>query len=389
MLGNFQYHNPTKLYFGDQALENLEAELNCYGKKVMLIYGGGSIKKNGLYKKVYEILEKCNKIVIEVSGVMPNPTIEKLEEGIRMAREEEVDFILAVGGGSVIDYGKAVAISTYCEENPWEKYFKRMEKISCQVIPIGAVLTMAGTGSEMDGGMVITNPKEKMKLGHNFTDIRVFPRFAIMDPKITYSVPQYHMAAGIFDIMSHILEQYFSGIDDNTSDYIAEGLLKSLIQSGKAAIRNPMDYEARSNIMWIATWAMNSLIAKGKEGDWMVHKIAQSIAAYTDATHGMTLSAVSMAYYRYIMKYGLPKFKRYAINVWNIDPEGKSDERIAKEGLDEMEQYMKELGVMMKASEVGVNEDNIKKIAQSTKIMTGGYKVLTLEEVEQILKESR
>lgn len=388
MLGNFCYQNPTKIHFGDQALEHLEEELKQYGKKIMLVYGSGSIKKNGLYERICMILDKCGKSVIEEPGVMPNPTVEKLKEGIQLARENEVEFILAVGGGSVLDFGKAVAISVYCDEDPWEKYFKRMEDISCEVVPMGAILTMVGTGSEMDGGMVITDPIEKLKLGHNFTDPRVFPKFAIMDPKITYTVSKYQMAAGIFDILSHIIEQYFSGNDDNTSDYIAEGLLRSLIYSSRIAMADPKNYEARSNIMWIATWAMNSLIAKGKTGDWMVHKIGQSIAAFTDATHGMTLSAVSMAYYRHIMKAGLPKFKRYAVNVWAINPSGKSDEEISAEGLLAMEQFMKEIGVVMHASEVGVTKENLQAIAESTRIMTGGYKTLDTEEIVSILRES-
>lgn len=388
MLGKFNYQNPTKLYFGENAIENMESEMGKYGNKVMFVYGGGSIKKNGLYQKIITLLRKCGKQVVEESGVMPNPTLAKFQEGLALARKENIDFILAVGGGSVIDYGKAIAISVNCMEDPWEKYFKRMEDVSCDVLPVGAVLTMAGTGSEMDGGMVITNPEENLKLGHNFTDTRVYPKFAIMDPTVTYSVPKYQMVAGIFDVMSHIIEQYFSGEDDNTSDYIAEGLLKSLIHSSKIAIKDPVNYEARSNIMWIATWAMNSLIAKGKTGDWMVHKIGQSIAAYTDATHGMTLSAVSMAYYRHIMKDGLMKFKRYAVNVWGISEQGKTDIEIAEAGLDAMEEYMKELGVVMHAAEVGLTESLIKEIAASTRIMTGGYRTLTTEEIEKILRES-
>lgn len=387
MLGNFSYANPTKLYFGEDSLVCLKEELPKYGKNVQLVYGGGSIKKNGIYEKVTGILRECGKNVFEDAGVMPNPTVEKLYEGCRIARDNQVDLILAVGGGSVCDYAKAVSVSAFCEEDPWEKYYLRMEDVDNRIIPVGCVLTMVGTGSEMNGGAVITNHGSKLKIGHVFGE-NVFPKFSILNPVFTFTLPKYQMVAGFFDIMSHILEQYFSGEDDNTSDYIMEGLLKSLIHSSRIAVENPEDYEARSNIMWIATWALNTLVAKGKTTDWMVHMIGQSIGAYTDATHGMTLSAVSMAYYRHICPYGLSKFVRYAVNVWEVRPEGKTAEEIAAEGFLRMEDYMKELGLVMRIGELGVTEDMLAGIAEGTFIMDGGYKVLDKDEIMEILKAS-
>lgn len=387
MLGNFTYSNPTKLYFGDKALENLKTELNNYGQNIMLVYGGDSIKENGIYQQVIDILKECNKTVFEDPGVMPNPTVEKLYEGCKIAKDNNVDLILAVGGGSVCDYSKAVSVSAYCEEDPWDKYYLRMEDVSNKIIPVGCVLTMVGTGSEMNGGSVITNHQSKLKIGHVFGD-NVFPKFSILNPTFTFTLPKYQMVAGFYDIMSHILEQYFSGDDDNTSDYIMEGLLKSLIHSSKIAVENPQDYEARSNIMWIATWALNTLVAKGKTTDWMVHMIGQSVGAYTDATHGMTLAAVSIPYYKHIMPYGLNKFKRYAINVWNVNPQNKTDEEIALEGLNEMENYMKEIGLVMNLKDLNVTEDMLDGIADGTFIMEGGYKILNHEEIVEILKES-
>lgn len=300
MLGNFSYSNPTKLYFGEDSLNYLNEELPKYGTNVLLVYGGGSIKANGIYDKVVKILNENGKTIVEDAGVMPNPTVDKLKEGCQRAKAGQVDLILAVGGGSVCDYAKAVSVSTYCEDDPWEKYYLRFEDVDNQIIPVGCVLTMVGTGSEMNGGAVITNHESKQKIGHVFGE-NVFPKFSILNPLYTLTLPQYQMVAGFYDIMSHILEQYFSGTDDNTSDYLMEGLLKSLIHSSRIAVKNPSDYEARSNIMWIATWALNTFVAKGKSTDWMVHMIGQSIGAYTDATHGMTLSAVSMAYYHLIM----------------------------------------------------------------------------------------
>ncbi|MGN8913344.1 iron-containing alcohol dehydrogenase [Anaerofustis butyriciformans] len=387
MLGNFSYSNPTKLYFGEDSLNYLNDELKNYGKNIMLSYGGGSIKKNGIYDKVIKILKANDKNIFEDPGVMPNPTVEKLYEGCKIAKENKVDLILAVGGGSVCDYAKAVSVSTYCDEDPWDKYYLRMEDVDNEIIPVGCVLTMVGTGSEMNGGAVITNHEQKLKIGHVFGE-NVFPKFSILNPPYTYTLPKYQMVAGFYDIMNHITEQYFSDDDDNTSDYISEGLLKSLIYSSRIAVKNPTDYEARSNIMWIATWALNTLIAKGKTTDWMVHMIGQSIGAYTDATHGMTLSAISMAYYRYICSYGLNKFKRFAVNVWGVNPKNKTDEEIAKEGLDRMEEWMKEIGLVMNIKDLGVKEDMLEGIAKGSFIMEGGYKKLSHEEVVQILKES-
>lgn len=389
MLGNFTYCNPTKLYFGKDALNGLKEELPKYGKNVLLVYGGGSIKKNGIYDKVVAALNECGKTVYEDAGVMPNPTVDKLYEGVQRARDAKADFILAVGGGSVCDYAKAVSISVNCNEDPWEKYYIRFEDVEpdCKIIPVGCVLTMVGTGSEMNGGSVITNHKQKLKIGHVFGE-NVFPKFSILNPEFTYSLPRYQMVAGFYDIMSHILEQYFSGDDDNTSDYISEGLLRSLIHSSEIAVKNPADYEARSNIMWTATWALNTLIAKGKATDWEVHMVGQAVGAVTDATHGMTLAAVSMAYYKLIMPYGLKKFVRYATNVWGVNPVGKTDETIAEEGLAAMEAWMRRIGLVMNVSELGVTDENLEDVVKATLIMEGGYKVLTQDDVRNILKAS-
>ena len=387
MLGNFTYHNPTKLYFGEDSLKNLKDELGNYGQNVLLVYGGGSIKKNGVYDEITAVLRECAKTVTEVSGVMPNPTATKLLEGVKIAREFKPDLILAVGGGSVCDYSKAVSVSVNCDDDPWEKYFMRFEEPDCEIVPVGCILTMAGTGSEMNGGSVITNHDVKLKIGHVFAD-DVMPKFSILNPRYTMTLPKYQMCAGIYDIMNHICEQYFSGEDDNTSDYISEGLMKGLIHASYIAVKDPQDYEARSNIMWTATWALNTLVAKGKSTDWMVHMLGQAVGAYTDATHGMTLAAVSLPYYRYIMPYGIKKFARFAVNVWGISPDGKSDEQLANEGLDAMESWMKEIGLVMNISELGATEDMIEGIAKATIILTGGYKALEKDEVKKILKDS-
>lgn len=388
MLGDFTYCNPTKLYFGENVLDNLSTELRKYGENVVLVYGGGSIKKNGIYDEVMDILKKEGKNVAEIAGVMPNPTVEKLYEGVEIARNHKADFILAVGGGSVCDFSKAVSVSVNCDEDPWEKYYIRFEEPTCETLPVGCVLTMVGTGSEMNAGSVITNHKAKLKIGHVFADEKIMPKFSILNPKYTLTLPHRQMVSGIYDIFNHICEQYFSGTDDNTSDYISEGLMKSLIHSSRIANKNDQDYEARSNIMWTATWALNTLVAKGKSTDWMVHMLGQAVGAITDATHGMTLAAVSLPYYKYIMDVGLPKFVRFAENVWNIRPEGKSDKEIALAGLDAMESWMRELGVAMSITELGATEEMLDDLVNATIILDGGYKVLTKDDIREIFKQS-
>ena len=387
MLGNFSYVNPTKLYFGKDALSFLPGELARYGKHVALVYGGGSIKRNGIYDQVMDVLKKAGKEVTEISGVMSNPTADKLKEGVQIARKANVDFILAVGGGSCCDYAKALSVSVHYDGEPWDKYFLKMEEPDCEIVPVGCVLTMVGTGSEMNAGSVITNHEQKLKIGHVFGE-EVMPRFSILNPEFTMTVPQYQMVSGIYDMFNHICEQYFSGDDDNSSDYLAEGLMRSVIHSSRIAVKDPKNYEARSNLMWDATWALNTLIGKGKTQDWMVHMLGQAAGAITNAAHGMTLAAVSLPYYRHILPYGLPKFRRFAVNVWNVQTEGKTDEEIAREGLSAMESWMKELGLVMNLTDLGATEEMIPDIVKATIILNGGYKTLTTEEVEEILKES-
>lgn len=388
MRGNFEYYNPTKLIFGENSVNKLKDELANYGTNILLVYGGGSIKKTGLYDKVMNALNEANKKVTELPGVMPNPTLEKLYEGIQVARDNKIEFILAVGGGSVIDYCKGLAASINLKgEDPWKKYYLDMQEADCECVPIGSILTMVGTGSEMNGGSVITNTEQKLKIGKVFGAYN-FPKFAILDPTLTYTVPRYQMVAGIFDIMSHIMEQYFSDNDDTASDYIMEGLMRGLISASRVAIKNPQDYDARSNIMWIATWALNTLVSKGKTEDWEVHMIGQAIGAVTNATHGMTLSAVSIPYYEYVMPFGLLKFKRFAEVVWGVESYRFNNDAtlVAKEGLRCMSDWMKEIGLVMRISDLGVTPSNLDDVVNATFLLNGGYKKLTKDELLDILK---
>ena len=392
MNGNFVYHNPTKLYFGPDSLNGLEKELKNYGPNILLNYGGGSIKRNGVYDEVMAVLRKTGKTVVENPGVMSNPTLEKLNEGVDIARNHKVDLILAVGGGSVCDYSKAVAAATHYDGDYWEAfYLKQQNPPEGQVIPpVACVLTMAGTGSEMNAGTVITDAAHTLKVGHVF-DERLMPKFSILNPNYTLTVPDNQMKAGIYDIMNHSMEQYFSGDDDNTSDYLSEGLMRGLIVAARKAVKNPKDYEARSNIMWTATWALNGLIACGKPTDWMVHMLGQAVAAYTDATHGHTLSAVSGAYYRLLIsrsKDAEKKFCRLAENVWGISSDGKAEKEIAVEGLDRMEDWMRELGLAMNITDCGADDSMLEGMADACPITESGYVVLTREDVIDVLLKS-
>ncbi|MBQ7531369.1 MAG: iron-containing alcohol dehydrogenase [Paludibacteraceae bacterium] len=393
MQGNFTYYNPTKLYFGEESLNKLRTELANFGQIVLLNYGSGSVKRNGIYDQVVAILREGGKTIVENSGVMSNPTLEKLNEGIRIAREHKVDWILSLGGGSVCDYSKGVAASAFFDGDYWQAFWVEGNQPpkDQRILPVGCILTMAGTGSEMNGGSVITDAANSNKLGHVF-DSRLMPRFAILNPRFTMTVPVEQMKAGIYDIMNHIMEQYFSDFDDNTSDYLSEGLMRSLIVASRAAVKNPQDYEARSNIMWTATWALNTLLKCGKTEDWMVHMIGHSLGAWTHAPHGYTLASVSMAYYRRAMENGLPKFVRFAQNVWGIQPVVNGQKLTAKEiaeaGLEALKSWMLEIGLPLTITEIGATPEMIDDIVSTTVIYPAGYLDLTVEDIKAILTES-
>ena len=389
MLGNFSYYNPTKLYFGDESLNFLKDELKGYGPVVLLNYGSGSVKRNGIYDQVIAILKEAGKTIVENPGVMTNPTLEKLREGVKIARENDVDLILALGGGSVCDYSKAVAASAYFEGDYWDKFWLKQENPAedQRLLPVACILTMAGTGSEMNAGTVITDAEHTFKVGHVF-DSRLLPQFSILNPTFTMTVPENQMKAGIYDIMNHIMEQYFSDFDDNTSDYLAEGLMRSVVHSSRIAVKNPQDYESRSNLMWTATWARNTLTGLGERGDSTVHMLGHSVGAWTHAPHGYALASVSLAYYRRAMQEGLPKFVRFAKNVWGIVGEGQSDEQKAEAGLQALKSWMQEMGLPLTISELGATEDMIPGMTETTVVYPAGYLNLTKEDVTEILKES-
>ena len=384
---DFTYENPTRIHFGKTALDHLSGELANYGKNVLLVYGKASIKKIGLYDEVISILKKAGKNVVELEGIKPNPTYNQVVEGARLVREQHTDLILAVGGGSVIDCAKAISAAAYCSGDPWVRYWENMEYVDNEVVPIGAILTMTGTGSEMNSGSVITNEDKMLKIGRVFPMHNLAPRFAILNPEYTYTVPKYQMVSGIFDIFSHLMEQYFSGDDDCVSDYLLEGDMLALISATRAALKDPRDYEARSNIAWCSTTALCKLLAVSKEQDWMVHMIEHQLGAYTDCAHGIGLAIISVPYYKHIYPYGLHRFVRFAKTIWHVDPTGKTDEEIALEGIECLSNFIAEMGIPQHLRDVGATEEMLPKIAKST-IKCGSYYICDTPGVLRILQEA-
>lgn len=386
MLLDFTYYNPTKIYFGKKALVKLKGELATYGDTILLTYGKSSIKQIGLYDEVVAILKEAGKQIVELPGVMPNPTYEKMMEGAQLVRDHDVNLILAVGGGSVIDCAKGISAAAYCEDEPFEKYWLKQKPVDNRIVPLASILTMVGTGSEMNGGSVITHEEKKIKAGRVFpTDL--YPRFSILNPEYTFSVSEYQMVSGVFDTMSHLMEQYFSGTDNNTTDYVIESLLKASIDNLRTALKNPQDYESRSNLMWNATLALNTVTGLSKIQDWQVHMIEHQLGAYTDCAHGMGLAAISLPYYRHIYSGGIDKFVRFASEVWGVSTAGKSKDDIAREGLDHMEAFLKECRIVTSLEELGATREMLPKIAESTILRPTSYKPLTSADVLTILEE--
>ena len=386
-MNNFIFQNATKVYFGKGCVKEYLACLTGPYDTVMLAYGGGSIKRNGIYDEVVGILQAAGKKMVEFSGIMANPTYAKVQEGARLVREQGVDCILGVGGGSVMDCCKAVSLAARYDGDIWKDFWMRPGVIDAEPLPLGVIVTVTGTGSECNGGAVITNEETRVKTGRDYPKLN--PRFALMDPTYTYSVPAGQVASGGFDILSHIMETYFSEPnEDNVSDDIMEALMRSVIRNLRAAMQNPEDYTARSNLMWDSTMAENRLIKMGKKCDFQCHNMEHQLGAYTDCNHGCGLAVLHPVYYRHIYKAGLPKFVRFAENVWGIARDGKNDEELALNGIDALAAFIKELGLPTTLQELGVADaSSLGEIADSCGISAGSYKKMTHEEILEIFKE--
>ena len=383
-MNNFIFQNATKVFFGEGCVKEYLTCLTRQAQTVMLAYGGGSIRRVGIYDEITGLLQNAGKRIVEFSGIMANPTYAKVQEGAALAREENVDMILAVGGGSVMDCCKAVSLAARYEGDVWNDFWAQPGVICTEPLPLGVIVTVSGTGSECNGGAVITNEEKKIKTGRDYPALN--PRFALMDPTYTYSVPATQMVSGGFDSLSHIMETYFSEPnEDNVSDDIMDALMKSVIRNLRTAIQNPKDYTARSNLMWDSTMAENRIIKMGKKCDFECHNMEHQLGAYTNGNHGRGLAVLHPAYYRHIYRDGLPKFVRFAKNVWGISCNGKTDEELAKAGIDALADFIKEIGLPTTLKELGVTDkDMLREIADSCNISAGSYKKMTHEEILQI-----
>ena len=387
-MNNFIFENSTKVAFGKGCVkEFLGGKVQEYGNNVMLAYGGSSIKKNGIYDEVVNILKENGKNITEFSGIMPNPTYKKVMEGAALAKKNKIDLILAVGGGSVMDCCKAVSMAAAYDGDIWSDYWEKAGVIYFEPVPLGVIVTAAGTGSECNGGAVITNEDKKIKTGRDYPKCN--PKFAFMDPEYTMSVPKLQTASGGFDILSHIMETYFSKTDeDNVSDDISEALMKSVIRNLPIALENPNDYTARSNLMWAATMAENRIIKLGKQCDFQAHQIEHQLGAYTDCNHGCGLAVIHPAYYRHIYKDGMSKFIRFARNVWNIPTEGKTSDEVALSGIQALEDFIKKIELPTTLRELGMNnKDMLPDIAASTNVAPGSYGNMSKNAILEILIE--
>ena len=385
-MNNFIFQNSTKVYFGKGCVKEYLACLTKDARTILLAYGGGSIKRNGVYDEITGILKEAGKVIVEFPGIMPNPTYAKVQEGAKLARENHADMILAVGGGSTMDCCKAVSLAARYEGDIWNDFWAQPGVIDFEPLPLGVVVTVAGTGSECNGGAVITNEEKKVKTGRDYPALN--PRFALMDPTYTFSVPEKQMVSGSFDILSHIMETYFSEPnEDNVSDDIMEALMKNVIRNLRAAIQNPQDYTARYNLMWDATMAENRVIKMGKKCDFQCHNMEHQLGAYTDCNHGCGLAVIHPVYYRHIYQEGLPKFVRFAENVWGIARDGKTDEELALAGIQALADFIKEIGLPATLRELGADKAQLKEIADSCGISQGSYKLMTHEEILEIFQE--
>ena len=383
---NFVFQNPTKVLFGDGMLDRLPGELAPYGRKVLLVYGGGSIKRSGLYDRVIGLLKEAGKEVFELAGVMPNPRTEKVYEGIEICRGESIDFILAVGGGSVLDCSKAIAAGTFHPGDFWEDLYLNGQSIE-RALPLGTVLTMPATGSEMNSATVVSDWENNRK--HGYADFLLFPCFSILEPRLTMTMPREQVVYGAADMISHIFEQYFSPPDDdNLSDELAEALLRNIRVNLDRSLADLNDYQARSNLMWDSTMALNGLLRLGKEQDWQSHQIEHALSAWYDIPHGAGLAIVHPNLLYYIRKEAEHKLARYAVRVWEIDPAGKSQEELALAGLKAMRDYFNEIGAPATLGDVGIPADAIADLADTTSLGPGGYRALDRDDVYEILKLS-
>jgi alcohol dehydrogenase YqhD (iron-dependent ADH family) len=384
---DFNYEISTKIFFGKNKIEKLGEELKHYGKNILFIYGGGSIKKTGLYDSVTDIFTRNSLVYHELPGVQPNPRITSVRQGIKLCREQNIESIIAVGGGSVLDCAKTIATGVYYKGDPWDLFLLGDSTIK-KALPIGTILTVAGTGSEMNGNAVISNEETEEKLAIHSDLLR--PKFSILDPTYTFTVPKNQTAAGTVDIFSHILEQYFSPTKDAfVQNRVAESLLKTCIYYGPIALREPTNYEARAQLMWTSSLALNGLLGYGRITDWATHAIEHAVSAAYDIAHGAGLAILTPCWMEYILsEETVDKFVEYAQNVWQV--KGKNDLAVAKKGIEKTREFFINLGMRKTLRDVGVQENKLEGMAEKTVLYgeIGKFKKLGKHDVLAILKNA-
>ncbi|MGI6218223.1 MAG: iron-containing alcohol dehydrogenase [Coriobacteriales bacterium] len=389
-MNDFVFENSTRFHFGKSALDAIPVEVGD-AKTIMITYGGGSVKRTGVYDRVVDPLIKAGKKIVDFGGIMSNPTWAKVQEGAKVARDNDVDFIIAIGGGSVMDCSKMIAVTAVDEdENLWDKYFARFASVEVEPLPLGIVVTATGTGSEGNGGAVITNEETKVKTGADRPQMNA--RFAILDPTLTFTVPAKQKAASGYDIMNHLMEEYFSKPVGNViADDLIEATMRSVIENLPVAIAEAENYQAHANIEWASSLAENRVLKCGKSTCFQCHVIEHQIGAYTDCVHGLGLAAITSNYYRHIYNASpdaLFQFKRFAVNVWGIDPEGKTDEEVALSGIDALESWTESIGVACKLSDLGCTEDMLEEVADRVPGLPTCFKKLDRDDILDILKDS-
>lgn len=385
---NFIFENVTKTYFGKGCVkEYLACLLKHFGENVMFAYGKGSIKENGIYDEIMKSLDKAGKNVIEFSDIMPNPTYAKVLEGAKLVRENQIDFILAAGGGSVTDCCKAVSMAAVYEGDLWENFFARPGVMEFEPLPIGVVVTAGGCGSEMNGKAVITNASRRIKIGRDYPKCN--PRFALIDPTYTYTLPKRQMVSGGFDTLSYMMETYFGKPDeDNVSDDMAEALMRSVIRNLRAAVLDPLDYTARSNLLWDAAMAGNRILKLGKRTDFQCRRMGNQLAAFIDCNCAEALAVLHPNYYRRICRSECDKFRRFAVNVWGISETGRTAEETAWEGVEALDGFIREIGLPVALRELGADENTeLKQIADSCMLPAGSGGQMTQKEIYEMFQE--
>jgi alcohol dehydrogenase len=386
-MNQFTFHNPTKLIFGKGQLEQLKTEVPQYGKRVLLVYGGGSIKRNGLYDEVRTYLDEIGAEVFELSGVEPNPRLSTVKKGVEICKQEGIEFLLAVGGGSVIDCTKAIAAGAKYDGDPWDFVIKKAEVK--EALPLGTVLTLAATGSEMNKGSVITNWETKEK--HGWGSPEVFPKFSILDPTYTKTVPKEHTVYGIVDMMSHVFEQYFHNVENTPlQDRMCESVLKTVIEAAPKLVNDLENYELRETIMYSGTIALNGMLSMGVQGDWATHNIEHAVSAVYDIPHAGGLAILFPNWMKHVLHVNPQRFKQLAVNVFDVDPARKTDEEVALEGIEKLRAFWTSIGAPSRLADYGIDDSQLELMAEKATVFGefGHFKKLNKEDVLAILRAS-